>query len=202
MTDFKIFTVFILTLTCSYPVAAKTYKWVDDKGVTHYGQTIPPEYSGKDRIELDSAGRVIKKEEVLTPEERRAQEQTEIKKREEEKAAMEHKRRDQALINTYSNEKEIDLARNRNLQQIETHINSINSQLKIAENNLAGLKKESDGYTKTGKPIPASLQEDLKDSQSRLSKLQQDMDKAKAEKAVIDSRFDADKARYRELTGK
>jgi hypothetical protein len=23
----------------------QTYKWVDDQGVTHYGDTIPPQYS-------------------------------------------------------------------------------------------------------------------------------------------------------------
>ncbi|HEU0283116.1 MAG TPA: DUF4124 domain-containing protein [Gallionella sp.] len=202
MTQFKLFAALIAGIAFSFPVEAKMYKWVDDQGTTHYGETIPPEYAGKDRAELNKTGRVIKKEDILTPEERRANEQADTKKRADEEAALERKRRDKALVNTYSNEKEIDLARNRNLQQVEARINSINSQLKMADSNLAGLKKEVDGYNTAGKKIPASLQEDLNESQKRLDKLQQDMEKAKAEKAALDARYDADKARYKELTGK
>ena len=106
------------------------------------------------------------------------------------------------MLNTYSNVKEIDLTRDRNLQQVEARINSINSQLKMAEDNLKALQKEADGYTKANKNIHVSLQEDLKESQARLTKLQQDMEKSKAEKAAVEARFNADKARYRELTGK
>lgn len=202
MTKSKLFVALIAGLAFSLPVAAKMYKWVDDKGVTHYGETIPPEYAHKDRSELDKSGRVVEKKEVLTPEKRRANEEAEAKKRSDEEAELERKRRDKALVNTYSSEKEIDLARNRNLQQVEARISSIGSQLKMADSNLAGLKKEVESYNAAGKKIPASLQEDLKESQERQAKLQQDMEKAKAEKAALDARYDADKVRYKELTGK
>ncbi len=202
MTQLKLIAVFIAGIAFSFPVAAKMYKWVDDKGTTHYGETIPPEYANKDRSELGESGRVIKKKEVLTPEERRASEQAGAKKRADEEAALERKRRDKALVNTYSNEKEIDLARNRNLQQVEARIDSISSQLKMANDNLLAFQKEADALAKAGKKIHPSLQEDLKESQERLAKLQQDLEKAKAEKATLDARYDADKARYKELTGK
>ena len=202
MTQLKLIAAFIAGIAFSFPVAAKMYKWVDDKGTTHYGETIPPEYANKDRSELGKSGRVIEKKEVLTPEERRANEQAGIKKRADEEAALEQKRRDKALVNTYSNEKEIDLARNRNLQQVEARIDSINSQLKMANNNLLAFQKEADALAKAGKKIHPSLQEDLHESQVRLLKLQQDLEKAKAEKAALDARYDADKARYKELTGK
>src|SRR3989338_1173479 len=202
MTQLKLIAVFIAGIAFSFPVAAKMYKWVDDKGTTHYGETIPPEYANKDRSELGKSGRVIEKKEVLTPEERRANEQAGIKKRADEEAALEQKRRDKALGNTYSNEKEIDLARNRNLQQVEARIGSISSQLKMANDNLLAFQKEADALAKAGKKIHPSLQEDLKESQERLAKLQQDLEKAKAEKATLDARYDADKARYKELTGK
>src|SRR3989338_1116913 len=157
MTQLKLIAVFIAGIAFSFPVAAKMYKWVDDKGTTHYGETIPPEYANKDRSELGKSGRVIEKKEVLTPEERRANEQAGIKKRADEEAALEQKRRDKALVNTYSNEKEIDLARNRNLQQVEARIDSINSQLKMANNNLLAFQKEADALAKAGKKIHPSL---------------------------------------------
>ena len=202
MIKYRLFVALVIGMTFSLPAAAKMYKWGDDKGVTHYGETIPPEYAHRDREELNKAGRVVEKKEVLTPEERHAKELEDIRKREDEEAALEQKRRDKALLNTYSGVKEIDLARVRNLQQVEARLNSISSQLKMADDKLIGLQKEADGYTKTGKKTPASLQEDLQESQARLTKLQQDLEKSRAEKAAVEARYDADKARYRELTGK
>lgn len=202
MIKYRLFVALVIGMIFSLPVAAKMYKWVDDKGVTHYGETIPPEYAHKNREELNKAGRVVEKKEVLTPEERRAKELEDIKKREDEEAALEQKRRDKALLNTYSSVKEIDLARVRNLQQVEARLNSISSQIKAADDKLTGLRKEADGYAKTSKKIPASLQDDVQESQERLTKLQQDLERSKAEKAAVEARYDADKARYRELTGK
>ena len=203
---FKLLVALLAGIAFSFPAAAKLYKWVDDKGVTHYGETIPPEYANKDRSELNKAGRVVNTQDVLTAEERRAgretREQAEAKQREDEKAALEKARRDKMLVNTYSNVGEIDLARKRNLQQVELRIGSINTQIKMTGDNLLGLQQEADGYTKKSKAIPASLQEDLNGTQTRLEKLQKDLEKSAAEKAALEARYDADKVRYRELTGK
>ena len=202
MTKSKLLAALVISLSFSMPVAAKLYKWVDDQGVTHYGETVPPEYAHKDRAELNQSGRVIKTESPLTPEERSERKQTAAKKLEEEKAKFEQDRYDQTLTNTYSNVKEIDLARNRSLQQVDARITSANSQLQMANTNLLGLQSEADGYNKANKPIPASLQEDLQESQARLDKLQKTLDQIKAERISVEARYDADKARYQTLTGK
>ena len=202
MNNSRVLIALVFGITFSLPATAKLYKWVDDKGTTHYGETIPPEYANKDRAELNKSGRLIKKIEVPTPAERQAQEQADAKKLADEKAAVEKKRRDMTLTSTYSNVKEIDLARNRNLQQVNARINNNNSQLKLANDNLLGLQKESEGYTRANKQIPASLQEDLQESQARVDKLRQNLEKSLAEKAAVEARYDADKVRYQELTGR
>ena len=198
----KLFVVLIAGLTFSFPVAAKLYKWVDDNGITHYGETIPPEYANKDRVELNNEGRVIKSDEVITPERRRAKQQEEAKKRAEANAALEQQRHDRTLINTYSNVKEIDLARTRGLQQVDARINMLNSNLKAENERLLALQTEADNDAKANRKIPESLQEDLRDAQARLLQLQQDLAKPTAEKAELEARFAADRARYIELTGK
>lgn len=198
----KLCIALVTGITFSFPVAAKLYKWVDDKGTTHYGETIPPEYADKDRVELNQAGRVIKNEEVVTPERRRAKEQEDAKKRDDDKATLEQQRHDRTLINTYSNVKEIDQARIRSVQQVDARINVLTSYIKTANDNLLGLQKEADGYTNANKKIPASLEEDLQDAQARLTKLQHDAEKPNAEKAALEARFAADKVRYLDLTGK
>ncbi|MCK9201250.1 MAG: DUF4124 domain-containing protein [Gallionella sp.] len=202
MTQSRLLIILIASLSFSLPAAAKMYKWVDDQGVTHYGETIPPEYANKDRTELNKTGRAIKKDEVLSPEKRLAKKEAEAKKRAEAEAVLESKRRDKALVNTYSSPAEIDLARSRNLQQIDARVSGAGAQAKIVSDSLLGLQKEADGYKQAGKKLPASLQEDLTETQTRLTKLQQDLDKAKAEKSAMEARYDADKARYKELTGK
>lgn len=202
MTNPGLLIALVVGLTFSLPATAKMYKWVDDQGTTHYGETIPPEYAGKDRTELNKAGREVNKKEILTPEERAAKEQEEARKREEALAAKEQKRRDKALVNTYTNTKEIDLARNRNLQQVEARINSVNSRIKMATDNLLALQNEADSRTRANHKIPASLQEDLQEARARLTRLQQELEKLKAEKAAVEARYDADKARYKELTGR
>lgn len=189
-------------ITFSLPAAAKLYKWVDDNGVTHYGETIPPEYANKDRVELNKSGRAVKKIEIPTPAERQAQSKAKAQEIVDKNNLAEKKRRDMMLTSTYSNSKEIDLARNRSLQQVNARINNHNAQLKMASNNLLELQKESEAYTKANKPIPASLQEDVAEAQTRVDKLQKNLDKSLAEKASVEARYDADKARYQELTGR
>lgn len=202
MTKLKFFFALITGLTLSFPAAAKLYKWVDDNGVTHYGETIPPEYADKDREELNKYGRVIKSEEVMTPERRREKEQEEEKQREAEKAALEQQRHDRTLINTYSNVNEIDLARKRSVQQIDARINMLNSNLNTANERLLSLQNEADRYAKSNREMPASLKDDLKITQERRDKLQQDLEKPNAQKAALEARFKADRKRYIELTGK
>jgi uncharacterized protein YifN (PemK superfamily) len=202
MIDSKLLVALIAGVALSFPVAAKMYKWVDDNGITHYGETIPPEYADKNRVELNNEGRVIKREEILTPEQRHAKQQEDEKTRDDAKAALEQQRHDKTLINTYNSVKEIDLARARGLQQIDARINTIDSYIKTANDNLSRLQKEAENYTKANKKIPSSLEEDLQEAQTRLEKLQKDMEKPKSDKAAMEARFDADKARYIELTGK
>lgn len=191
----------IISVTFSLPAAAKMYKWVDDKGTTHYGETIPPEYANKDRVEMDK-GRVTKKVEIMSAEDRAAKKEADAKKREENQVVLDQKRHDATLINTYSSADEIDLARKRNLQQVEARITSNQSQVKLANDNLKTLQQEAEKLTKAGKPIPDSLNEELQQAQTQVAKRQKNLDASLAEKAAVEAKFDADKVRYKELTGK
>jgi len=192
----------LVATTLSLPVAAKTFKWVDDQGRTHYGETIPAEYANKDRETLNKSGAVIKRQDVLSPEERKAQEAESVNNRAEEKVARDQKRYDKSLTSTYSSVEEIELSRSRNIQQVDARIVSIQARLKMAKDNLLVLQKDADVRSKAGQKIPASFKDDISETQARVNHLQADLDKHKAEKLEVDARFDADKVRYKELTGK
>ncbi len=191
----------VLLAAFSTTAWAKLYKWVDDQGVTHYGETIPPEYAGKDNVQFNDKGRVIKRTDKINADERRTQEEAAAKKRIDDEAALELRRRDKMLLNTYSNEQEIDLARDRNLQQVEARLTSVNLLLKSAQESQEGYRLEADKITKNGKKIPTSLQADLTESGNKVARLQLELTKAQEKSAAVRASFEADKAHYRELTG-
>ncbi len=175
---------------------AKLYKWVDDSGVTHYGETIPPEYANRDTQQLDK-GRLSDRKDGFDDKTKTSTK----KETEEDKAALVAKRRDEALLNSYTTENEIDLARDRNLTQIEARINSYNTLIKSAQENLDDLRKEADSRTKSGRKIPQSLTDDLAEAQARVEKLKHDLDTNQKESDAVKARYEADKQRFRTLKG-
>jgi hypothetical protein len=186
--------VMMLFFAFSTNAEAKLYKWVDDNGETHYGEVIPPEYAGKDRVQFDDKGRKIE------PEEKKEANSGKPAPK-EDPAVVEQRRRDQALLGSFSNVHEIDLARDRNLQQVNIRIKGIQERLKTAQDDLAGYQKEQDATVKSGKPADKFLQEQIDGSTARIARLKDEMDKSQAEADEIRARYDADKKRYQELTG-
>lgn len=193
--------VVVFCAVFAFNVEAKLYKWVDDNGTTHYGETIPPEYANKDATRFNDKGRIDKRIDKLTPEEQRAKAAEDAKKKVEQQAAIEAKRKDTALLSTFSNEKEIDLSRDRNSQQVEARINSINTMLKTARDSRNNHLKERTGLQQQNKPIPKSLVDDINEDDAKVAKLEKDLAQNEQELAAVKARFEADKLRYRELKG-
>ncbi len=171
---------------------ARLYKWVDENGTTHYGETIPPKYANRNTQTLEK-GRLQERESA-----RETPGKNSISLTQEEE---QERRRDNALINTYSSEKEIDLARDRNLQQVEARLNSFTTLLKSANDNMAGLQQERERLLEKKRKIPKSLEEDLANAQQRIDKFQNDLQQSEEEMVSVKARYAADKARYRELKG-
>jgi chromosome segregation ATPase len=179
------------------PALATMYKWVDDQGVTHYGDSIPPEYRNRANEELNQRGVVIKKNDAaLTPEQIKARD-AELAKR---KQATEESRRDAVLLGTYSSAEEIDLARDRNLKQIELVIKDTQAQLKSVEDQLKTTRRNAAAYAHDNQPVPDGLQGDIQ----ILERSKQDIEVAivqkRADAEALRARFEEDKKRYIELT--
>jgi len=192
---------FIISVLFSLNAEAKLYKWVDDKGVTHYGEVIPPEYANKDRDAFTKSGMVEKRPERISPETIRAKEEAEQNRKILRKAEIEQERRDNALLNTYSNENEIDLARERSLVLVNARIDSNKMLLQSSQGTLADLQKEADTRTKSGKKIPASLQNDITQMETRVEKYKLELGKSEDELAAVKTRFEKEKELYRKLKG-
>ena len=177
---------------------AATYKWVDEKGVVHYSDKMPPEAVDKANVELNKQGIPINRtDKALTPEQRRANEQEAERARAAARAAEEIARRDRALVASYTSEAEIDLARNRSLQTINNVILSsqaFSEQLAKRKVDVEAKKVESQG-----KPIVAVLDRELESIDAELGRQNDLIAQKKRESATITAKYDADKQRWREL---
>ncbi len=181
--------------------SGKMYKWVDEHGVTHYGQTIPPEYRDQGMAEMNRQGMTVRRiDPATTPEERRALEEKLERQREEQKRLAEQRRRDQALMNTYGSAEEIDAARDRNLAMPVQALRNLEPRLKKAQARLANLEAKRDELTKAGKTPSEYLLEDIENEKREADGLRADMDRNAAQIAAIRTRYEADRKRFVELT--
>jgi hypothetical protein len=177
---------------------AATYKWVDEKGVVHYADKLPPEAVDKASVELNKQGVPVKKtDQALTSEQRRALEQDAERQRGAERAREEIARRDRALVSSYTSEAEIDLARSRSLQTVNTVILSaqaFSEQLNKRKVDVEAKKAESQG-----KPVVAVLDRELESIDVELARQSDVIAQKKRETTTITAKYDADKQRWREL---
>ena len=114
---------------------------------------------------------------------------------------MEQQRRDSALLNTYSNQNEIDMARDRSLVLIDARIESNKMLLISSQATLDGHKKEFDSRSKTGKKIPQSLLNDIAQTEARVARYKAELLKSEEELAAVKARFESEKELYRKLKG-
>jgi hypothetical protein len=191
----------LLILLASFPaVAGKLYSWVDEQGKTHYGNVVPPQYAQQGNTELDKKGAVIKKTDAaLTPEQRKAKEEELAQQKEEDKKKLEQKRRDKALLNTYTTEKEIDLVRDRNLQQGELQLQSMELRSKQVQPRLDQARKRAEGLVVKKRPIPPDLQQEIEEAEKEMLRLQEMIKQRRMDMDAIRARFEDDKKRFREL---
>lgn len=194
------FALLLLAAVVSPPAWAGMYKWVDEKGVTHYGDSIPPQYASQANTELNKRGMVIRKTDAaLTPEQIQARQEEAARKKEEAAQAAEQKRKDKSLLDTYTSEKEIDLVRDRNLQQSDLVIKSTQQRIKSVQGRLDQLKKQADALTRGNKPVPQDIQTDIRNAEQELARLAEIVSQKQKDTETIRARFEADKKRYREL---
>ncbi len=183
--------------TASAPLAA-TYKWVDDQGVVHYTDKLPPEAINKGNVQLDKYGVPIKRTDpALSPEQRKkiADEEARAEQLAKERELVD--RRDRALLATYTMESEIDLARRRALSTIEQQIQSSTAYTAQLSKRKADVVQRKAALG--DKPVPPVLERELANVDSELARQDELLAAKQKEIAVVNARYDADKKRWREL---
>lgn len=180
--------------------AGKLYKWTDEKGVVHYSETLPADAKDRSNTEIDKRGRELRKNDAaLSPAQIKAIEDDKDRRKAEEKQLAEQKRRDNALLNTYTTEAEIDGARDRALAGATQSLQAIEARLKTTRGKIEGLRKQAADWKAKGKPVPEPLKEEIASAEREDTKIGADLKNKQAELENLRQKYEYDKNRFREL---
>jgi len=176
--------------------------WKNDLGIRECGQIVPPEYSQR-RIELlNDRGLVVKVIEPPKTREQLEQEREQARERKAQEAARkEQARQDTILLNSYTTERDLIIARDTNIKAAQGQLDIAVGNLKMLQNSLGDLQSRAGNYERSGKKPPKGLINEINKTKRQIADKQKGIAKRKEEKAVIEKRFAKDLARFRKLKG-
>lgn len=181
--------------------ASQLYKWVDEKGVAHYGDHIPPEAAQGNTAILNNQGVAVREVPAqLSPA------QQEEARRKDEKAAKQ-KQHDRFLLTTYTSVRDIEQLRDERLAQIDGQINAAQSYIESVGQRLTTLRLRAGNF----KPYSAATNA-RRMPDALAAELVQTLNEGRSQRVILAARqqeqkelresFQSDIDRYRELTGK
>lgn len=177
----------------------KLYKWTDASGKVHYTDKMPVEAAGRASEELNRQGTVVRRTDApLTAEQRAERERERQRRREEDAALREQKRKDMALLNTYSTERDIEEARSRALKANEDALKEAERKLADAQKRGVKLRAEAEFYAK--KPMPKQLRQDMQVNELEIRTQNELIEAKRKDVSGINAKYDEDRRRYLELT--
>jgi hypothetical protein len=184
--------------------AQAAFKCVDEKGRTHIGDTPPEQCSKVVMYEVTRSGQVLRTiQPTLTEEQVKARIAEDEKRKEAEKVAGEQKRKDLALLATYSSEAEVDVARDRNVEPIQGRIKLAKERITAIDKRTKELDEELEFYkagksAKAGKKIEAPPM--MVEEQARLKSERQAVTKSitgyEKEITELTAKYSVDKKRW------
>jgi len=174
----------------------KTYKWVDENGVTHYGDSVPQEYSQREQQVLNSQGVEVQKRQA---EMSAGEAATYAAKQKEEARRRSH---DMFLLSTYPSVTEIENVRDARLDQINGQVSASEAYIATLSTRVDRLKQRSMGYApyKSGaRRMPDDLAEEMVRALSELRTQNSALSQRRSELQKVVDQFDADIKRFKEL---
>ena len=192
---------FVLLLGLSnLTLAANTlFCCIDANAKQVCGDILPQACYGRAYRELGESGRTSRNVEAPLTAEQRAQRAAEDEQRRVEEAKLkEQQRKDQALLNTYGSEKDIEMMRLRAQADVQKSIKA--AEAKISEIKLQRKKFENEAEFYKKKKLPAEIQKGLNDADYEVKAQESIIEAKKKELDIIRDKYDDDKRRYIDLS--
>src|SRR6266481_1945535 len=174
------------------------YRWVDEHGVVHYGDSIPPQYVEKERAVLNSQGVVISHTEAQkTPEQLAADART-------QQELTKRRQHDSFLVTTYTSVKDIEALRDVRLDQLKGQRAAAEQYTESLRTRLATLQTRALSFQPySSRPdarrMPDDLAENLVRTVNELNAQGHELAVKTQEETTLRAQFQADIERYRAL---
>jgi hypothetical protein len=191
----------LLLIVIASGAHAALYKWTDERGVVHYSDHLPPDAVNRARFELNRQGLAIKKTEQARPTAPRVAktESEEQLSRQAERDRLLAARRDRAIMESYTTEAEIDLAKSRALATIDGQVQS--AEAFVAQMEKRREELEGQKATFAPRPVPGSIAREIETIDGEVARQHDFIEGRRKEAATVAARYDFDKQRFRELRG-
>lgn len=176
-------------------------RWVDEKGVVHYGDAPPPEAAKSQRAVLNDQGVVVKEiPKQKTPEE------AALAQQELENAAR-RKAQDSFLLTTYTKVNDIERSRDDQLGLIDSHIELARGSLASSDQKLQSIRGRMGNFkpysaAAGARRLPDALAAEAVQALSERRSNQETLARHEQRKEEVRAKFDADISRYRELVSR
>lgn len=169
-------------------VAGESYRWIDDQGDVHYGDSVPPEYRNNPHTRLDAAGNPIQTVESTLEQALDGHTVDGDTRDQDDPDADPDARDDDQLLDMFANERDLLRTRDDRLEGLDNRINWLQRQLDRAERQLEALA--ADAATERHDELAGAVE-----------RRQSALDDARALRAATAFQFEADLKRMRELEG-
>ncbi len=183
----------------------QVYKWIDEKGIVHYGDAVPPQYADQDKTILNSQGvQVGTIPGRRTPEQQAAEAAHRAAEERAAQTALQKRQRDQNLLATYLTVEEIEALRDRRADILDGQARVTSAYLEQLRSRQRQLEQQVQKFrpynTSPSAPVlPERIAEDLVRSTTDIATQERNLETKQAELEKMKAQFASDIARFREL---
>jgi tRNA isopentenyl-2-thiomethyl-A-37 hydroxylase MiaE len=174
------------------------YRWVDEHGVVHYGDSIPPKYARNSREILNSQGVEIGH---VDAEKSAGQLAADARAHERQTVQRQH---DYFLLGTYTSVKDIESLRDERLSQIEAQQNAARQYVQSLQSRLDSLQSNARQFkpynSRSDAPrMPDDLAQELVHTLSEVRQQNQAIDARNQQEDQVRAQFQSDIERFQQL---
>ncbi len=179
---------------------ARFYRWVDEQGVVHYTDQIPPTQVDKGHTALSDKGVPL---ETVPP----AQTLDELKRErelkrlraEQERLLEQQRAADRVLLSSFRSVDDLIMARDGKLAAVDVVIGVARGNIRREQERLAQLRSEAADLERAGRPIPPRLDEGIAKTERAIRDAYTSIVERERQKEEIRVAFDRDHKRFRQL---
>ena len=181
-------------------VGAAIKCWTNSEGVRECGNTVPPEYAQQGHEEKSTGGITVgKQKQARTIEEIEADRAAEREAELDEAAAQQQAAKDRVLLDTFSSEDDMVLARDGQISHLESQIRLTEGRIEKLKGNLDQVIQTAADQERRGQAPGEKLTEDIESLRNQIKENRAFIDDKRMAQDEIRAQFDADIARFRTL---